>query len=108
MKHSPEYFKDIQKHYPKVAAGFDKLAKDIAEAGPLDRKTQLFIKLGVSIGVGREGNIQKSTEQALAAGISNEEIRHAVLLATTTAGFPSMIVAMQWIRDIVPAPSKKT
>ncbi len=106
MKYSAKYFEDIKKHYPKVAAEFDKLAKDISEAGPLDRKTQLFIKLGVSIGLGSEGNIQNLTKQALDQGVSDEEIRHAVLLATTTAGFPSMIVAMRWVHDVIP--DKKT
>jgi 4-carboxymuconolactone decarboxylase len=107
MKYSPEYFDDIKKNFPKVAAGFDKLAKDIADAGPLDRKTQLLIKLGVSIGLGIQGHIENITRQALAEGISDEEIRHAALLATTTAGFPSMIVAMQWIRGVMPAKSKR-
>jgi 4-carboxymuconolactone decarboxylase len=103
MEYSHEFFTDIEKRYPKVAAGFDRLARDIAEAGPLDRRTQLLIKIGVSVGTGSQGNIQKLTQEALAEGVSGEEIMHAVLLSTTNAGFPSMIVAMQWVRDVVSA-----
>ena len=106
MKYSAAYFQDIKKHYPEVATGFDQLAKGISEAGPLDRKTQLLIKLGIAIGTGSEGDTQNLTMQALKAGISAEEIKQAVLLSITTAGFPKMIVAMQWVGDIIASQGK--
>jgi alkylhydroperoxidase/carboxymuconolactone decarboxylase family protein YurZ len=30
-----------------------------------------------------------------------EELRHAVLLALTTAGFPTMIAAMKWVDEVI-------
>ena len=30
-----------------------------------------------------------------------EEIRHAVLLATTTLGFPTMMKTLSWVEDII-------
>jgi alkylhydroperoxidase/carboxymuconolactone decarboxylase family protein YurZ len=51
MKYSPLYYSKLKKRYPTVAASFDKLAESCAEAGPLDRKTQHLVKLGVAIGL---------------------------------------------------------
>lgn len=37
--------------------------------------------------------------KALAAGASPAEIRHVVLLAIPTVGFPAMMAALTWIGD---------
>jgi alkylhydroperoxidase/carboxymuconolactone decarboxylase family protein YurZ len=34
-------------------------------------------------------------------GISPDELRHVVLLAFTTAGFPTMIAAMKWVEEVI-------
>lgn len=107
MKYSPAYQKAFKKRYPKVSACFDDLGKFTAEAGPLDRKMQLMVKLGAAIGLGSEGDTQNLAGQALEAGLTAEELRQAVLLTVTTAGFPKMIVAMQWVEDIVEQKSTK-
>jgi alkylhydroperoxidase/carboxymuconolactone decarboxylase family protein YurZ len=101
MKYSPEYQKALKKRYPKVAACFDDLGKFTAEAGPLDRKMQLMVKLGAAIDLGSEGDTQNLAGQALQEGLTAEELRQAVLLTVTTAGFPKMIVAMQWVEEII-------
>ncbi len=107
MKYSPDYFNEIKKRYPVVAGHFDELARDTAKAGPLDTKSQDLVKLGVAIGIGSEGDVQNLATRALDDGITPEEIRHAVLLSVTTAGFPVMIVAMQMVEDIIEARTKK-
>ena len=106
MKYSPKYYKDLKKRYPEVAKCFDQLGQDCAKAGPLNKKTQLLVKLGVAIGIGSEGDVQNLTIHALADGVKPDEIRHAVLLSVTTAGFPAMIVAMQWVEEIISAKAK--
>lgn len=103
MKYSPKYYKDLKHRYPEVAKCFDQLALECAKAGPLNKKTQIMVKLGVAIGIGSEGDVQNLTEQAMAGGVSPDDIRHAVLLSMTTAGFPAMIVAMQWVEAIISA-----
>ena len=101
MKYSPKYYEELKKRFPRTTASFDQLGRDCAEEGPLDKKTQLMVKLGVAIGIGSEGDVQNLAGQALAAGISPVDLRHAVLLSVTTAGFPRMIVATQWIEEII-------
>jgi alkylhydroperoxidase/carboxymuconolactone decarboxylase family protein YurZ len=105
MRYSTDYYANLEKRYPAVAKSFDRLAEDCSGAGPLDAKTQRLVKLGVAIGIGSEGDIQNLTIQSLADGVMPDEIRHAVLLSVTTAGFPAMIASMQLVEEII---SKKT
>jgi 4-carboxymuconolactone decarboxylase len=107
MKYSPKYFKELQKRYPAVTGCFDELERFCAKAGPLDKKTQHFVKLGIAIGIGSEGDIQNITGQALDSGSTPDEVRQAILLSVTTAGFPAMIVAMQCAEEIIESRSKK-
>ncbi|MGP8079367.1 MAG: carboxymuconolactone decarboxylase family protein [Dehalococcoidales bacterium] len=106
MKYSPKYFTEFKKRYPGVAKSFDQLGAECAKAGPIDKQTQHLIKLGVATGLGHEGNVQKLTQRALEDGVSPDEIRQAVLLSTTTAGFPTMLVAMQWVEEVIAAKGK--
>ena len=72
-----------------------------AAAGPLDRKTRALVKLGLAIGGQMEGAVHSHTRRALEAGCTAEEIRHAVVLATTTLGFPSMMKCLSWVDDVL-------
>ena len=107
MKYSPKYYNNLKKRYSKIAQGFDQFASECSMAGPLDKKTQKLVKLGVAVGIGSEGDVQNLTIQALEDGVRPDEIRHAVLLSATTAGFPGMIVAMQWVEDIITTQKKQ-
>jgi len=63
-------------------------------------------QIGVATALGHEGNVQKLAKRALEDGVSPDEIRQAVLLSTTTAGFPTMLAAMQWWkRSLLPSKS---
>ena len=48
-----------------------------------------------------EGSTHSSVRKALGAGCSKEEIRHAVFLAVTTLGFPSMMRGRAWVEDVL-------
>ncbi len=101
MKYSAEYYQNLKNRYPSVTQGFDQLAGACSAAGPLDGKTQALVKLGVALGLGSEGDVQNLAMQAMNMGAGADELRHAVLLSTTTAGFPAMIVAMQWVEEVI-------
>jgi alkylhydroperoxidase/carboxymuconolactone decarboxylase family protein YurZ len=77
------------------------LAKACHNAGPLDKKSRRLVKLGIAIGINSEGGVRSHARRALQEGISPEEIRHAVLLAFTTAGYPYMIAAYQWVEEVI-------
>lgn len=101
MKYSPAYYADFKEKYPEIARDFSKLAQSCHQAGPLDDKCRRMVKLGIAIGIGSEGDVQSLVLQALDEGITPDEIRHAILQALTTAGFPRMIEAMVWAEEII-------
>ena len=100
-KKLPERYVRFQRRYGAVHKAFDALGKATAEAGPLRGKTRALVKLGLAVGGQMEGAVHSHTRRALEAGCSADEIRHVVLLGTTTLGFPSMIKALSWVEDVV-------
>jgi len=101
MAYLPEVYKGFKKQYPKIARAYDGLARSVHEWGPLDEKTRRLIKLGVAMGLNSEGGVRSHVRRALAEGITPDEIRHAVLLAFTTAGFPTMAAAQKWAEEVI-------
>jgi 4-carboxymuconolactone decarboxylase len=97
----PGRFLRFQKQFPAVFQAYDALGHATAEAGPLEAKARALVKLGIAIGGQMEGAVHSHTRRALEAGCSTAEIRHAVLLATTTIGFPSMMKTLSWVEDII-------
>lgn len=101
MNYLPDIYKKFKQQFPEVAEAYDKLAVKCHGWGPLDEKTRRLIKLGVAIGLSSEGGVRSHARRALEEGITSDELRHAVLLAFTTAGFPTMIAAMKWIDEVI-------
>lgn len=101
MVYLPEVFKGFKKHFPEISKSYTKLAISCNEGGPLDEKTRELVKLGIAIGLSSEGAIKSHTRRSLEAGATVEEIRHAVLLTLTTAGFPAMIAALKWVDEVL-------
>jgi 4-carboxymuconolactone decarboxylase len=99
----PGRFLKFQKDFPEVFAAYDALGNATAEAGPLDGKTRALVKLGIAVGSQLEGALHSHTRRAVEAGCNAAEIRHVVLLATTTLGFPAMMKAMACAEDILNA-----
>jgi 4-carboxymuconolactone decarboxylase len=97
----PGRFLRFQKEYPTVFAAYDALGNATAEAGPLDPKTRALVKLAIAVGSQLEGAIHSHTRRAVEAGCSADEIRHAIILATTTLGFPAMMKALSCAEDIL-------
>jgi 4-carboxymuconolactone decarboxylase len=97
----PARYLRFQKNYPGVFAAYDTLGTATAEAGPLTGKTRALVKLALAVGGQMEGAVHSHTRRAVEAGCSADEIRHVVLLATTTIGFPSMMKSFSWVDDIL-------
>jgi alkylhydroperoxidase/carboxymuconolactone decarboxylase family protein YurZ len=97
----PKHFVRFQKNHPALATALDHLGAAAAEAGPLDRKAVELARLAIAIGARQEGAVHSHTRRALEAGAGPDEIRHVVLLAITTIGFPATMAAMSWVEDIL-------
>jgi 4-carboxymuconolactone decarboxylase len=101
MGYLPEIYKEFNQQFPEVAKAYDVLAADCHGWGPLDEKTRRLIKLGIAIGMSSEGAVRSHSRRALKEGISPGELRHTVLMALTTAGFPAMIASMKWVEEVI-------
>jgi 4-carboxymuconolactone decarboxylase len=101
MTDLPVPFTRIREEFPEVAAAYDALGDAVHKAGPLDDKSRQLVKLALAIGARLEGAAHSHARRALEMGISPAEIKHVVLLAATTLGFPTTVAAYTWIGDIL-------
>ena len=101
MTYLPSVYTVFRQQFPEVARAYDELAVKCHEGGPLDEKTRRLVKLGIAVGQNSEGGVRSHARRALDMGVSPDELRHAVLLAFTTAGFPRMNAAMEWLDEVM-------
>lgn len=101
MTYLPDIYKEFKQEFPEIAKAYDELAVKCHGWGPLDVKTRRLIKLGIAIGLSSEGGVRSHARRALEEGVTADELRHAVLVALTTAGFPTMIAAMKWVNNVI-------
>ena len=101
MTYLPDIYKGFKQQFPEIAKAYEELAVKCHSWGPLDGKTRRLIKLGIAIGLSSEGGVRSHARRALEEGATVEELRHAVVLALTTAGFPTMIAAMKWVDEVI-------
>jgi AhpD family alkylhydroperoxidase len=92
-------YRRFMEEYKPVWEAYDQLGAAVHAQGPLDEKTRALVKLGIAAGARLEGAVHSHTRKALEAGASPAEIRHAILLALTTIGFPGTMAALSWAED---------
>jgi alkylhydroperoxidase/carboxymuconolactone decarboxylase family protein YurZ len=103
MSYLPEIYAQFRRDYPALAEAYDGLSGKLHDAGPLDQRTRRLIKLATAVGAEAEGAVRSHVRKALEEGFSRAEIEHAILLSLTTAGFPTMIAALKWAREVFAA-----
>ena len=87
--------------YSKVMENHQELGKSLREAGPISEKNTHLIQLAGAAATKAEGAVHSHSRRALEAGASQEEIYHAIILLTSTIGFPAVAAALSWARDTV-------
>ena len=99
--HIPKPYETFSKKYPDLLKKYSDLGEACRNAGPLEEKYQNLIKLGIAMGANSRGAVMSAVRKASATGASEDEIRHAVLLAVTTSGFPHAMAAMSWVDEVL-------
>lgn len=94
MEDIHKIFTKFKKEFPRVYSDHEALGREIHEnSGPLPEKVRWLIKIAVSGAsqhpIALETHIMKAKE----AGVSRDEIKHALLLLIQTAGFPTFMEA---------------
>ncbi len=103
----PEWYRLLQKRHPQYMAAVEELGKVARQAGPLDEKTAHLIQLAAAAAIRSEGAVHSHVKRAAEAGATAEEIRHALILLTSTIGFPNVAAALSWAEDVLRKPSKE-
>ena len=106
-KKLPSAYRRFADAQPRIMKAYEELSSATLGDGPLDRKHAELVKVGITIGAGLEGATHSHVRRALEAGATPEEIRHAIRLALTTVGFPSMMAALGWANDVIDAGGKE-
>jgi len=100
-EHLPDIYIAFRERFPDVATAQDELAAMIDQSGPLDERTSRLVKLGIAVGSLAEGAVRSNVRKAVAAGASAAEIEQVMLLALTTRGFPAVVAAWQWAKEVL-------
>ncbi len=101
MPKLPTQYTGIQKRYKSLMKAVENLGKAAKASGPLNEKTSRLIQLAGAATIHSEGSVHSHTRRAIAAGAKPDEIRHAIILLTSTIGFPTVSAALSWVDDVL-------
>jgi AhpD family alkylhydroperoxidase len=101
MPEIPEQYSDIKKRFSKLLKAVDNLGKVTRDSGPIGKKTSHLIQLAAAAAIRSEGAVHSHARRALKAGATPEEIYHAIILLTSTIGFPTVSAALSWVDDVI-------
>jgi len=94
-------YTDIQKRYKKFSVAVENLGKTARKMGPLNAKTSHLIQIAAAAAIRSEGAVHSHVRRALESGAKAEEIYHALILLTSTIGFPAVSAAISWADDVI-------
>lgn len=77
------------------------LGKVVRQEGPLDDKTAHLVQLAAATALRSEGAVHSHAKRAVQAGAKPEEVAHAIILLTSTIGFPTVSAALSWVADVI-------
>ncbi len=97
----PESFQRLGQRHKALLDAVDSLGRAAKQSGPIDEKTAQLIQLAAAASSRSEGAVHSHVRRALQAGANAEEIEHAIVLLTSTIGFPSVAAALSWAADII-------
>ena len=97
----PRRYRLLGRKYPAFMAALEGLGQAVRRAGPLDAKTAQLVQLAGAAAIRSEGAVHSHARRALQAGASRDEIAHAVVLLTSTIGFPTVAAALSWVDDVI-------
>ena len=97
----PNFYQRLEQRHGPWTQAVQGLGQAVRAAGPLDERSLQLIQLGAAAALRSEGAVHSHVRRALAAGASADEIRHAIIAVTSTAGFPQVVAALSWAEDML-------
>ena len=101
MKEIHKPFKDFKKEFPAVYKGHEALGRIIhEESGPLPKKIRWLVKIAASGATGHALSLETHILKGKESGLTDDEIKHALLLLIQTTGFPTFMEAYSVFKSI--------
>ena len=101
MEDIHKIFSQFKEEFPEIHAKQEALGKDVHEkGGPLDEKSRWLVKIAISGACNHKRALETHIRKARAAGINEDEIKHALLLLIPTAGFPAFMKSYAVLKSI--------
>ncbi|MCH7894853.1 MAG: carboxymuconolactone decarboxylase family protein [Proteobacteria bacterium] len=94
-----QYLK-ITERFPDYMSAVESLGKTAKKEGPIDEKTAHLVQIAAAA-IRSEGAVHSHTRRAIDAGAQADEIYHAIILITSTIGFPTVVAALSWVDDVI-------
>ena len=96
----PKWYVTLERKHPKFINSVQELGRVVRQEGPLDEKTTHLVQLAAAAALRSEGAVHSHAKRAVEAGAKPEEICHAIIVLTSTIGFPTVSAALSWVADI--------
>jgi len=94
MKELHEIFQKFKEDFPRIYAGHEELGIEIHDkSGPLPEKTRWLVKIAISAASRHLSALETHIAKGKEAGVTDDEIKHTLLLLMQTTGFPTLMEA---------------
>jgi 4-carboxymuconolactone decarboxylase len=94
MKDIHAVFTTFKDEFPELYGKYEELGREVhLNGGPLPEKVRALIKVVISGASGHHRALETHLAKARESGVSDEEIKHALLLLIPTCGFPGFMEA---------------
>ncbi len=100
-KELPEQYQKISERFGDLFNAVGTLGEVVRQQGPIDDKTSHLIQLAAAVAIRSEGSVHSHVRRAIEAGAKPEEVYHAIILLTSTIGFPTVSAAISWADDVI-------
>ena len=101
MEDIHKVYSKFKEEFPGIHTKQEALGKEVHEkGGPLDEKSRWLIKMAISGACNHKRALATHIRKARAAGISEDDIKHALLLLIPTAGFPAFMKSYAVLKSL--------
>lgn len=97
----PELYLKLKERHGDLIEAVEALSKAARLSGPLDEKTAHLIQLGAAAAIHSRGSVCSHALRAMDSGATAAELHHAVIVLTSTIGFPTVAAALSWIDEAI-------
>ncbi|MCK4838229.1 MAG: carboxymuconolactone decarboxylase family protein [Desulfobulbaceae bacterium] len=96
-----KHYLRVKNRFPDFLNAVESLGTAARNEGPIDEKGSQLIQLAAAAAIRSEGAVHSHTRRAIEAGAQVDEIYHALILLTSTIGFPNVMAALSWAEDVL-------